>query len=71
MVSLIEHNHLATITFEDVTRLSIDKLMNLVKLYPTSIRPNPKNPSQLFIQMESIDLKTKCEFIKEKLDRLL
>ncbi|MBQ5400866.1 MAG: transcription-repair coupling factor [Treponema sp.] len=71
VVSLIEHNHLATITFEDVTRLSIDKLMNLVKLYPTSIRPNPKNPSQLFIQMESIDLKTKCEFIKEKLDRLL
>ena len=71
VVSLIEHNHLATVTFEDVTKVSIDKLMALLRLYPKTIRPNPKNPSQMFIQMDSIDLTTKCEFIKEKLERLL
>lgn len=71
VVSLVERNHLATVTFEDVTRLSIDKLMSLVKLYPKLVRPNPKNPSQLFIQMDSIDLTTKCEYIREKLERLL
>ncbi len=71
IVSLIEHNHLATVTFADIAKLSIDKLLGLVKLYPKSIRPNPTDPSKLLIQMESIDLKTKCEFIKEKLERLI
>lgn len=71
VVSLIERNHLATVTFADVAKLSIEKFMGLIKLYPNSVRPNPTNMSQLFIKMDSIDLATKCEFIKEKLERLL
>ena len=62
---------MATVTFDDVTKLSIDKLLGLIKLYPSTVKPNPKNPSQLYLKMDSIDLKTKCEFIKEKLERLL
>ena len=69
--SLIERNKNVTAEFADISKISFDKLTGLIKLFPKSVRPNPSNPNHIVMKTESVDLKTKCEFIKDKLERLL
>ena len=69
--SLIERNKNVTAEFSDISRISFDKLTNLIRMFPKSVRPNPTNPNHIVMKTESVDLKTKCEFIKDKLERLM
>ncbi len=69
--SLKEKKGLVTVEFTDVTKISIEKLMNLIKLNKNKIEPEPANPNILYMRINSIDLKTKCEFIRSKLEFLV
>ena len=58
------------IEFQQVSNLSIDKIMKLIKDNPGTIRLNPQMPNALFIKLGKIGLKEKSEFIREKLSQL-
>ena len=58
------------IEFQQVSNLSIDKIMKLIKDNPGTIRLNPQIPNAIFIKLGKIGLKEKSEFIREKLSQL-
>ncbi|MBR0126057.1 MAG: transcription-repair coupling factor, partial [Treponema sp.] len=70
ITSLKEKNGLATIEFGEVAKISIDKLLKLIKANSSRIKLDPQKPNRLLLQTGAIDLKSKSEFIKEKLEQL-
>lgn len=58
------------IEFNQVSKLSIDKILKLIKENPGTVRLNPQLPNVLFIKLGKIGLKEKSEFIREKLSQL-
>ncbi|MBO5607792.1 MAG: transcription-repair coupling factor [Treponema sp.] len=71
ITSLIERQHVVTVEFGALAKVNVDKLLHMISLYPRSIKLNPQSPNKLMLKTESIDLTTKCDFIKEKLEHLL
>jgi len=69
--SLKERKNLAVITFARVARISVDKVMRLIRDSGGSVKLNPQKPDTIMIETESIGLKEKSEFIRDKLNRLL
>ena len=70
ITSLKEKKGLATIEFGEVAKISIDKLLKLIKANSSRIKLDPQKPNRLLLQTGAIDLKSKSEFIKEKLEQL-
>lgn len=58
------------VDFMQVSKLSIDKVLKLIKDNPGVIRLNSQLPNVLFIKLGKIGLKEKSEFIREKLSQL-
>ena len=68
--SLKEKQGVVHITFSDVSKVSINKVLRLIKLSAGRVKLNPAAPDQITLQTGSIDLASKADFIKEKLEAL-
>lgn len=68
--SIKERQGEVAVEFLQVSTLSIDKIMKLIKDNPGVIRLNAQLPNVIFIKLGKIGLKEKSEFIREKLSRL-
>ena len=68
--SIKERQGEVKIEFQQVSNLSIDKIMKLIKDNPGIIRLNAQLPNVIFIKLGKIGLKEKSEFIREKLSQL-
>ena len=53
-----------------VSNLSIDKILKLIRENPGTVNLNPQLPNVIFIKLGKIGLKEKSEFIREKLSQL-
>lgn len=68
--SIRERQGEVRVEFNQVSKLSIDKILKLIKENPGTIRLNQQLPNVLFIKLGKIGLKEKSEFIREKLSKL-
>ena len=68
--SIKERQGEVAVEFQQVSNISIDKILKLIKDNPNSVRLNQKLPNVLFIKLGKIGLKEKSEFIREKLSQL-
>ena len=59
------------IEFSKVAEVSMDKLMKLIRTNSDRVKLDPMKPNFLMLKTGSIDLKSKAEFIQEKLEALL
>lgn len=69
--SLKEKKGLVSILFNKKSQPNIDKLMKLISTSGNKIKMNPQNTYELIMSVEKIDINTKSEFIREKLEMLL
>jgi transcription-repair coupling factor (superfamily II helicase) len=69
--SLKEKKGLVRAEFADVAKISTDKILRLVKSGGGRVSLDSSAPNVLILKTLSIDLKSKCDFIKEKLETLL
>jgi transcription-repair coupling factor (superfamily II helicase) len=65
--SLREHNGLARITFAKVSKVSVERLVRLMKESAGKVKLDPKEPNVIVLATGNIGLKEKSEFIREKL----
>lgn len=70
ILSLKEKRGNVEAVFSPKTKVSIDRLLSLVKSSAGRIKLDPMHPNSLFMKTDSIDLKVKGDFIKEKLQTL-
>lgn len=68
--SIKERQDEVAVEFLQVSNISIDKILKLIKDNPNSVRLNAKLPNVVFIKLGKIGLKEKSEFIREKLSQL-
>ena len=68
--SIKERQGEVAVEFTQVSNISIDKILKLIKDNPNSVRLNAKLPNVIFIKLGKIGLKEKSEFIREKLSQL-
>ncbi|MBO4404096.1 MAG: transcription-repair coupling factor, partial [Treponema sp.] len=71
VLSLKEKRGNITVEFSQKAPVTIDGIMKLIKNGGGRIRLDANHPSSIFMKTESIDLKTKSDFIREKLESLL
>ncbi len=69
--SMKERNGMLEVEFAKVARVSVDRLLTLIKDSGGSVRLDPKRPQVLLIRTHSIGLKEKSEFIRDRLSVLL
>lgn len=69
--SLREKQGMAIIEFSRVAEVSMDKLLKLIRSNSDRVKLDPLKPNFLMLKTGSIDLKSKSEFIQEKLEALL
>lgn len=69
--SLKEKKGIVQIEFSKVSKVNIDKLLSLIKTSSGRVKLNSEKPNQIILKTEAIDLKSKSDFIKEKLEQLL
>ena len=67
--SLKEKKGIVQVEFSKVSKVNIDKLLGLIKTSSGRVKLNSAKP--IILQTEAIDLKSKSEFIKEKLEQLI
>ncbi|MDR1909712.1 MAG: transcription-repair coupling factor [Spirochaetaceae bacterium] len=70
VVSLRERGGLVRVEFGKVARVSIDRLLRLMKESSGRVLLDPKAPNVLILKTGNIGLKEKSEFIREKLAAL-
>lgn len=68
--SLKEKKNTVYVEFAEVSKISVDKVLKLIKLSGGKVRLDPSAANRLIMQTGTIDLKSKSEFIKEKLEML-
>lgn len=70
IASLKERNGVVKITFAKVSKISIDKLLRMIKESAGRVRLDAKQPNVIILETGNIGLKEKSEFISEKLNQL-
>ena len=70
IASLKERNGIVKITFAKVSKISIDKLLRMIKESAGRVRLDAKQPNVIMLETGNIGLKEKSEFISEKLSQL-
>ena len=70
IASLKERNGTVRITFAKVSKISIDKLLRMIKESAGRVKLDAKQPNVIMLQTGTIGLKEKSEFISEKLNQL-
>ena len=68
--SIKERHSEVAVEFNQVSNISIDKILKLIKDNPGTVRLNSKLPNYIYIKFGKIGLKEKSEFIREKLSQL-
>ncbi len=68
--SIKERQGEVAVEFLQVSNISIDKILKLIKDNPGTVRLNAKLPNYIYIKLGKIGLKEKSEFIREKLSQL-
>lgn len=68
--SIKERQGEVAVEFNQVSKISIDKILKLIKDNPGTVRLNSKLPNYIYIKLGKIGLKEKSEFIREKLSQL-
>jgi transcription-repair coupling factor (superfamily II helicase) len=68
--SLKERAGFVRVEFGKVAKVSIDRVLRLIKESSGRVKLDPKAPNILILQTGSIGLKEKSEFIREKLAAL-
>ena len=68
--SIKERQGEVAVEFNQVSNISIDKILKLIKDNPGTVRLNSKLPNYIYIKLGKIGLKEKSEFIREKLSQL-
>ena len=68
--SLKERKGVIELVFSKVAKISIDKVLKLIKESGGRVRLNAAKPNELFLEAGKIGLKEKSEFIREKLEML-
>ena len=68
--SIKERQGEVAVEFQQVSNISIDKILKLIKDNPGTVRLNAKLPNYIYIKLGKIGLKEKSEFIREKLSQL-
>ena len=71
IASLKERNGTVRITFAKVSKISIDKLLRMIKESAGRVKLDAKQPNVIMLETDSIGLKEKSEFISEKLNQLI
>lgn len=69
--SLKERRGKVHVEFGKVSRISVDKVLRIIRESGGSVRLDSKNPNVILMSTEAIGLKEKSEFIREKLQSLL
>jgi len=59
------------ITFARVSKISIDKLLRMIKESAGRVKLDAKQPNVIMLETGNIGLKEKSEFISEKLNQLI
>ena len=70
IVSIKEKQGEARVEFGQVSKLSVDKVLKMIKENNGVIRLDATMPNYIFIKIGKIGLKEKSEFIREKLSKL-
>ena len=70
IASLKERNGTVRITFAKVSKISIDKLLRMIKESAGRVKLDAKQPNVIMLETGTIGLKEKSEFISEKLGQL-
>jgi len=65
--NLRERNGLVNIEFSKVSKISVEKLLRLIRESSGSIRLSPDKPNAIQIQTKAIGLKEKSAYLKERL----
>lgn len=68
--SLKEYKGLVQVEFARIENVNVDKVLKLISTSAGRVKLDSKNPNVLFLQAGSIDLTSKADFIKEKLEAL-
>ncbi|MFC1239368.1 transcription-repair coupling factor [Treponema vincentii] len=71
IASLKERNGTVRITFARVSKISIDKLLRMIKESAGRVKLDAKQPNVIMLETGNIGLKEKSEFISEKLNQLI
>ena len=69
--SLKEHQGIVVAEFIDVSKIKVNKLLTLIKNNPGRVFLDPAKANNIILKTMSIDLISKSEFIKTKLEELL
>ena len=69
--SLKEKQGMVRVEFGTVAKVNIDKILRLIKTSSGKVMLDAMHPNQLMLKTDSIDLSTKSDFIKEKLEQLV
>jgi len=69
--SLKERDGQAVVEFSKLSRISIDRVMTLIKESGDTVSLDPRRPNCLIIRTGRVGLKEKSEFISDRLSRLL
>ena len=67
VISLKEKRGVVAVEFDQKSPVSIDRIMTLISTGGGRVRLDSSHPSTIFMKTESIDLKVKSDFIREKL----
>ena len=68
--SIKEKQGFARVEFSKVSNINVDKLMNLIKANPGSVKLDPSQPNVVLLQTGKIGLKEKGAFLSEMLEAL-
>jgi len=71
IANLKERGGTVTVEFSKVSKLSVDKVLRLMRESGGRIKLDPKRPNVLVIKTGSIGLREKSEFLRERLAALL
>lgn len=69
--SLKEKRGVVYVEFSDVSKISVNKILKLIQTSAGRVKLDPAQPNKIILEAKSIDLKSKSDFIKEKLEQLL
>ncbi|MCR5621054.1 MAG: transcription-repair coupling factor [Treponema sp.] len=71
IISLREKLGDVRVEFGNEAKVNVDKVLSLIKRNPGSVRLDSQHPNQLLLRTNSIELNTKSEFIRDKLEQLV
>ncbi|TVQ24770.1 MAG: transcription-repair coupling factor [Spirochaetaceae bacterium] len=69
--SLKERSGVLEVIFGKVAELSVDRVLRAIESTGGGVRLDPKRPNVLLVDTEGIDLKSKSEFIRDRLHALV